>query len=134
MSQMTDYTEQQLRTHFFRTGTFAKPTGLNVELYTAGPGETGGGTKVIGGSYAPVARNPSDSNWTAVSGTDGLTDNAAAITYPAPSANWGIVTHVGIEDQAANLLFYGALTNAKTVNNGDPAPNFPIGALDVIFA
>ena len=134
MSQMTDYLEASIRTHLFRTGSFTKPTGLNIELYTAAPGETGGGTKVTGGSYAPVSRNPSDSNWTAASGTDGLTDNAAAITYPVPTASWGLVTHVGIEDQSGNLLLYGPLAVAKTINNGDPAPNFPIGALDVVFA
>lgn len=134
MSQMTDYLEGQILAHLFRTASFTKPTGLTIHLYTAAPGEAGGGTEVTGGSYASVARNPLDANWTAASSTDGLTDNAAAITFPAPTASWGVVTHVGIKDQAANLLLYGALAAAKTVNNGDPAPNFPIGALDVTFA
>lgn len=134
MSQMSDFLEASIRTHIFRTGSYTKPTGLNIDIYTAAPGEAGGGTKVSGGSYAAVARNPLDANWTAASSTDGLTDNAAAITFPTPTANWGIVTHVGIEDQAANLLLYGALTVSKTVNTGDPAPNFPIGALAVTFA
>jgi len=134
MSQMTDYLEGQIRAHLFRTATFTKPTGLTVHLYTAAPGEAGGGTKVTGGSYAGVARNPLDANWSAASSTDGLTDNVAAITFPAPTANWGLVTHVGIEDQAANLLLYGALAVAKTVNASDPAPNFPVGSLDVTFS
>ena len=134
MSQMTDYLEGQIRAHIFRTATFTKPTGLTVHLYTAAPGEAGGGTEVSGGSYAAVARNPLDANWTAASSTDGSTDNAASITFPAPTANWGLVTHVGIKDQASNLLLYGALTVSKTVNNGDPAPSFPVGELDIIFA
>lgn len=134
MSQMSDYLEGQIRAHIFRTATFAKPTGLTIHLYTAAPGETGGGTEVTGGSYAAQSLNPLDANWTAASGTDGLTDNASAITYPAPTANWGVVTHVAIKDQSANFLLYGALTTSKTVNNGDAAPNFPIGALDVTFA
>lgn len=134
MSQMSDYLEGQIRAHIFRTATFSKPTGLTIHLYTAAPGETGGGTEVTGGSYAAQSLNPLDANWTAASGTDGLTDNASAITYPAPTANWGTVTHVAIKDQSANFLLYGALTTSKTVNNGDAAPNFPIGALDVTFA
>lgn len=134
MSQMSDYLEGQIRAHIFRTATFTKPTGLTIHLYTAAPGETGGGTEVIGGSYASQSLNPLDANWTAASGTDGLTDNASAITYPSPTANWGTVTHMAIKDQSANYLLSGALTVSKTVNNGDAAPNFPIGALDVTFA
>jgi hypothetical protein len=30
---------------------------------------------------------------------------------------------------AGNLLWYSALTTAKTVNNGDPAPSFPAASL-----
>ncbi len=136
MSQMSDYLEDKIRTHLFRTGSFTKPTVLAVALYTAAPGETGGGTEVSGGSYARVQRDPLDANLTAASGTDGLTDNAAALTFPTPSANWGTITHCAILDATAagNFLLYGALTVSKTVNNGDPAPNFPIGALDVTFA
>lgn len=134
MSQMSDYLEGQIRAHIFRTATFTKPTGLTIHLYTAAPGETGGGTEVSGGSYASQSLNPLDANWTAASSTDGLTDNASQITFPTPTANWGVVTHVAIKDQSANYLLYGALTASKTVNNGDPAPNFPIGALDVTFA
>ena len=134
MSQMSDYLEGQIRAHIFRTATFTKPTGLTVHLFTAAPGETGGGTEVTGGSYAAQSLNPLDANWTAASATDGLTDNASAITYPAPTANWGVVTHLAIKDQAVNFLLAGALTASKTVNNGDPAPNFPIGSLDVTFA
>lgn len=134
MSQMTDYLESQIRAHIFRTGTFTKPTGLTIPLFTAAPGEAGGGTEVSGGSYSAPSLNPLDANWTAASSTDGLTDNASAINYPAPTAYWGVVTHTGIRDQASNLLLYGSLAQAKTVNNGDAAPNFPIGALDVTFA
>lgn len=136
MSAASDYLEGQIRAHIFRTATFTKPTVLAVALYTAAPGEAGGGTEVSGGSYARVQRDPLDANWTAASSTDGLTDNAAALTYPTPSANWGVITHTGIHDatSAGNLLVYGALAVSKTVNNGDPAPAFAIGAFDVTVA
>ena len=136
MTAMTDYLEGQIRGHIFRTATFTKPTVLAVALYTAAPGETGGGTEVSGGSYARVQRDPLDANWTAASATDGLTDNAAALTYPAPSANWGTITHTAILDAttAGNFMVYGALTASKTVNSGDPAPSFAVGALNITFA
>ncbi len=136
MSQMSDYLEQQLRAHIFRTASFTKPTVLAVSLHTANPLDDASGTEVSGGSYARVQRNPLDANWTAASTTAGVTDNAAAITFPAPTANWGTVTHFGIWDAttAGNLLCYGALTVSKTINNGDAAPSFAIGALAVTFA
>lgn len=89
-----------------------------------------------GGSYARVQRDPLDANWTGVSATNGLTDNAAALTFPAPTGNWGQVTHFAILDatSAGNFLVYGSLTTPKTVNSGDPAPSFAIGALSVTVA
>ena len=136
MSDMSDFLEGQLRAHLFRTATFAKPTVIAIALYTAAPGEAGGGTEVTGGSYARVQRNPLDANWSAASATDGLTDNVADLTFPAPTANWGLCTHFGILDATTtgNFWFSKALTVSKTINNGDPAPFFPAGALDVTFA
>ena len=109
---------------------------LFVALFTAAPSDSGGGTEVTGGSYARVAVAPSDANWSAASATDGLTDNVLDITFPLPTANWGTITHMGIFDRltAGNLMFHGALTLSKTVNNGDPAPKFVAGNLDITLA
>jgi hypothetical protein len=106
-------------------------------LFTAAPSDAGGGTEVSGGAYARVARAPLDANYSAASGTDGATDNVAAVTFPAPSgANWGVVTHFGLFDRltGGNLLMWAALTVAKTVNDGDPAPQFSAGAIDAVIA
>ena len=131
MSKASDYLEDKIRTHLFRTGTFTKPSQLWIALYTSDPTDADVGTEVSGGSYARVQRDPLDANWTAVSATDGKTDNAATITFPAPTANWGVVTHFGIRDASAagNLLVYGALTTPKTINSGDAAPSFGVGAI-----
>lgn len=104
-------------------------------LYTAAPGETGGGTEVTGGSYGRAALHPADANW-AAAGSNGLSDNAAAITFPTPTANWGVISHFGAHYRSTGdtLMVYGALAQSKTVNNGDPAPSFPVGALDLTFA
>lgn len=133
MSAMNDALEADIRAHLFRTATSAKPTTITAELYTAAPGEAGGGTKVTGGSYADQTLNPLDANWTAASSTDGLTDNAVAITYPAPTATWGVVNAMALQFGGGRAIF-GPLTTPKTVNNGDPAPSFPIGSIDVTFA
>lgn len=141
---MTDYLENKLADHLFRTTTFTQPAALAVALYTAAPGEAGGGTEVSGGSYARVSNNPANANWNGThgnttgvsSGTGGVVSNAGAITFPAPTANWGTVTHFGLLDNTSggNLLVYGALTVSKTVNNGDAAPSFQAAALTFTFA
>lgn len=136
MSAMTNYLEGELIKHIFRTGSFTKPTALYIALFTAAPNDAGGGTEVTGGSYARAQLNPADANWAAPAAGNGVTSNAAAITFPAPTANWGSVTHFAVMDAstAGNMLFHGALSASKTVNNGDPAPEFAIGDLTVTFA
>lgn len=108
---------------------------LFVALYTTATTDAGGGTEVTGGSYARMQVNPSDANWTAVSATDGLTDNAAEILFPTATAAWGTVTHFGMLDAltGGNLLVHGILTASKAVANGD-AFRFAIGTLDITLA
>lgn len=132
MSAATDSFEVDQRNHWFRSTSVPKPTAITVHLFTAAPGEAGGGTEVSGGSYAAVNVNPADANWSADSSTDGLTDNVSAITFPAPTADWGVVTSFGIKFDSV-LKLYGTLDASKTVNNGDPAPSFVAGALNVTF-
>lgn len=93
-------------------------------------------TEVSGGSYARVQRDPSDSNWTAPDGTGGLTRNAAVVTYPSPTANWGVIWGGFISDRATggNKRAYSALSTPKTINNGDTAPAFPIDSFAFTWA
>lgn len=136
MSAATNVLEDNIVMHLFRTGTYTKPTTIAIGLFTAAPGETGGGTEVSGGSYARVSVNPLDANWAATSGGNGQTSNVSAIVFATPSANWGTITHFGIFDAttSGNLMIYAALTTSKTVNNGDPAPQFNASALTVTVA
>ena len=145
MSAMTDFLENELVDHLFRNRSYGPPAAIYVALFTAAPGETGGGTEVTGGNYARVQVGPSDSAWestqgttTAVnsSGTGGATQNGAVITFGVPSASWGAVSHFALMDASSggNMLLYGALAATKNVNNGDPAPTFPAGALDIVLA
>ena len=62
--------------------------------------------------------------------TTGTTSNNGVITFPAPTANWGVVTCWGILDASTggNLWIYSALTTNKTINNGDAAPSFAAAA------
>lgn len=140
MGALSDFVENKVIDWLLRGQAYTPPATVYVALLTAAPSDTGGGTEVSGGSYARVSVASSLANWagtqaaastTASSGTSGTTSNNGAITFPAPTANWGSVTHMAVYDasSAGNLLFYSALTTAKTVNNGDAAPSFPAASL-----
>lgn len=140
MSAMSDYLENKIIDWLLRGQTFTPPATVYVGLLTVAPSDSGGGTEVTGGSYTRVAVASSLANWagsqsagstTASSGTVGTTSNNAAVTFPAPTANWGTVVAFGVYDasSAGNLLFYASLTTSKTINNGDAAPSFAAGAL-----
>lgn len=140
MTAMSDYLENKVIDHILRGQAFTAPATIYVALLTAAPSDAGGGTEVTGGSYARVAVTSGLTQWagtqsagstTASSGTGGTTSNNAAVTFPAPTANWGVVTHFAIYDAATagNLLIQSALTTSKTINSGDAAPSFAAGAL-----
>lgn len=137
---LTDFAENKIVDAVLRAQSIGAPATFYVALYTTCPTDTGGGTEVTGGSYARVAVTSSLANWsgtqstgstTASSGTDGTSENNNVITFPAPTANWGVINCFGLADAstAGNLWIYSALTASKTVNNGDAAPSFPANAL-----
>jgi hypothetical protein len=150
MAAFTNIAENKLIDWFFRgqalglngasAGSASGPTTLYVSLFTGAPSDSAAGTEVAGGSYARVAINSTLSNWAgtqgagttvASNGTSGITSNNNAITFPAPTASWGVATYAGIHDlpTGGNLIAYSALSIPKTINNGDPAPSFLAGTL-----
>jgi hypothetical protein len=117
MSSFTDYTENLVLTFLFTDGTATRPTAWYVGLFTAAPGETGGGTEVSGNAYARKATGT-----ITVSGTATTATNSAAIEFaPASGGNWGTITHAAVFDAetGGNMLAYAELTTARTINDGD---------------
>jgi hypothetical protein len=145
MPGLSDYLENKLADLCFRGQAFTAPANLFIALHTADPTDAGTGAEVSGGSYARVSLAATLANFSgtqgagttaASSGTGGQISNNVAITFPAPTANWGTVTHFSIRDlvTGGNLLVSGALTTARTINSGDAAPSFAAGALTATFA
>lgn len=139
MSKASNYLENQIADHLFRSATYAKPTELHIALFTTDPTDADTGTEVSGGSYARVQLDPDDANWKgtggetsgASAGTGGVISNNAVIQFPTPGANWGTITHFGIYDENDNLLVHGPLTASKAVNLGQAGPSFAVDALTV---
>lgn len=105
-------------------GSPTRPTAWYVGLFTAAPGEAGGGTEVSGGSYVREAVTFT------VSGN--LATNSAAIEWPTATGTWGTITHVAVFDAltSGNMLVYASLTSSKTIASGDVL-RIPAGDLDV---
>lgn len=136
---MSDSWENSIIDFLLRAQSFTPPSTVYLALETAAGSDTGCGTEVSGGSYARVAITSSLANWAgtqsagstaASSGTSGTTSNNAAATYPTPTANWGTITGFCVMSASTSgtMFFRANLTTSKTVNNGDAAPSFAIGA------
>lgn len=114
---MSDYLEEQLLNEALRAVDWTPPATVYLALHTTDPlDDDSGGGEVTGGSYARQAMS-----FAAAVNPDGTCATDTDITFPTASADWGVVTHIGIYDavSAGNLLFHGALDTARNILNGD---------------
>jgi len=141
-TSLTDTYENLVVDHLFRGQTLSEstPASFYVALFTTSCTDSALGTEVSGGSYARVGISRALTGWngtdgaaTASAGTGGIISNAAVVQFAAPTASWGSVTSFAVMDAstAGNAVVCSDLTTPKTVNNGDAAPSFAIGALTV---
>ncbi len=123
----TNFLETEILDHVFAGSAYTAPSTHYLALYTAAPGETGGGTELSGSSY--VRQSVSFST------TGDTTSNDASIEYPTASGLWGTITHVGVFDAATggNLMAYAALAIAKSIDSGDVI-RIPVGDLDITLS
>lgn len=141
MTAMSDYLENGVNDWLWR-GQAAPtlPGTVYFSLHTASPTDANSGTEVSAAGYARVGIARSLANFAgtqgagttvASTGTSGQTSNNVAINFGSPTAAWGSVGWFGVYDAATagNLLWWGPLNTAKTVNSGDAAPSFAAGTL-----
>jgi hypothetical protein len=102
----------------------ARPTAWHLGLFTAAPGESGGGTEVSGSGYTREAVTFT------VSGNNA--SNSGSVEFAAATGSWGTITHAAIFDAATsgNMIAYAALTASKIIDTGDVL-RIPTGDLDV---
>ena len=114
MAAMSNYLENALINATLRNTSFTSPTTVYVGLYTTDPTDANTGTEVSGGSYAREAA-------TFGAPSNGASLNSAIIEFNQATATWGTVAYMGISDAltGGNLLFHGALTGSKVIENGD---------------
>jgi hypothetical protein len=130
MAALSNYAEKLILDWMMTTGSATRPTAWYVALYTAAPSDAGGGTEVSTGGYARKTVT-----FDAGTSPGGTTSNTGAVSFTASGANYGTVTHIGIHTAltGGELLWHGALTTSKTVNDGDTL-EFSIGNIDLTIA
>jgi len=128
MAALSDHAEDLLLDWLMTNGSATRPTAWYLALFTAAPSDSGGGTEVSTGGYTRQTIA-----FSAASG--GATSNSADVSFTASGANYGTVTHVGIFDASSggNLLWHGAMTASKTVEDGDTI-TFATGNVDLTLA
>ena len=122
----TNFLETEILDHVFAGAAYTAPGTHYLALYTAAPGETGGGTEVSTSGTAYVRKA------VAFTTTGNTTSNSAAVEYPTATASFGTVTHVGVFDAATsgNLMAYATLSSSKAIATGDVF-RVPTGDLDI---
>jgi hypothetical protein len=114
MAEMSNHLENALINAVLRNTSYTSPTTTYLALYTSDPTDADTGTEITGGSYVRQAI-------TFGAPANGTSTNSAAVEFPQATADWGVITYVGIRDAvtSGNLLFHTALDASKTINNGD---------------
>lgn len=142
---LTNWASNNLIDLIWRAQPYTWPTTLYAGLYTSAPSNAGGGTECSGGSYARAAIASSLTAWSgtqgpgttaASAGTSGRISNNAAVAYPAPTADWGTVTHEGLFSSidGYGLIFWAPLAASRTVTAGSSAQTHPADSLAITLA
>jgi len=120
----TNFLETEILDHVFAGAAYTAPSTKYIGLFTAAPGETGGGTEVSGSAYARQSM--------AFATSGDTTSNSSAVEFPTATGSWGTITHVGIFDASSsgNLMVYATLTASKAITTGDVF-RVPSGDLDI---
>lgn len=128
MAALSNYLENALINATLRNTGFTSPTTVFVGLFLTDPTDAGSGTECSGASYARKVM-------TFGAPSNGVSVNSAAVEFDQATTSWGTITHFGVLDAvtSGNLLYHGALTASKVIDNGDVF-KFATSAVSVTLA
>lgn len=122
----TSYARQKIVDDLTGVAPYAPPT-LYLSAHTADPGAAGSHVNEVSGSgYARVPL----AGVMGAADSSGISVNTTVITFGPATADWGTITHLGIEDAASggNMICPGAPTMPRTITTGQPL-QIPVGQL-----
>ena len=121
MSAASNYLENKVLDHVLTSTGYTAPSTRYLALFTNGSGNAAAnleaGTltdEVSGNAYARKTV-------TFAAASSGSSATNATVTFDAATGNWGTITHVAVMDNSTggNVLFWGAVTTSKTIEQGD---------------
>lgn len=117
--------------HVLRNIPYTAPTTIYLALYKSDPTPADTGTEVTGGSYVRI---PITFAAPTLEVGQQTVKSAADIEFPVATADWGLVTHVGLRSAltGGDLLWSKAVDNPRTIQTGDK-PKFLAGGTSVKF-
>ena len=125
MSQASDYLENKLLDHVLRNTAFTSPTTVYVGLFLNTSGNAL--TNLEAGTLTDEVPNSNSYARVAVTfgaASSGSITTSGNVTFAAANGgDFGTITHIALLDSnthgSGNVLFYGALTTSKTIQDGD---------------
>lgn len=126
MSAASNYLENKVLDHVLTATAYTQPArhiGLFKspvsEAATDADLEAGTLTNEVGTAGTAYGRQ----SVTFAAASSGTSATNATVTFSAATASWGTITHVAVMDGgtagAGNVLFWGRVTTAKTIDSGD---------------
>ena len=120
MSAASNYLENKVLDHVLRNTAYTQPGNLFIGLYTGNAltnleaGTLSDEVSTSGTGYVRKAV-------TFGNASSGTATNSVTVTFDPATLNWGNITAIAILDTVTtgNVLFYGNLTTAKLIENGD---------------
>lgn len=123
MSAASNYLENKVLDHVLTATSYTAPGTRYLALFNNTSGNAAAnleaGTLSDEVSTSGTAYNRKAVTFAAASGGSSATN--ATVTFDAATASWGSITHVAVMDASSsgNVLFWGAVTTAKTIDSGD---------------
>jgi hypothetical protein len=123
MTAASNYLENKVLDHVLTATGYTAPTTRYLALFNNTSGnaaanlEAGTLTDEVSTSGTAYARKAV----TFAAASSGTSATNATVTFDAATASFGSVTHVAVMDASTsgNVLFWGAVTTAKTIDSGD---------------
>lgn len=129
---------QGLLNQVFGGTTFTFAATLYLALFTTEASVSSKGTEATGSGYGRVSITCNTTNWPAISGSTTTITSGTAFTFSVATGNWSSSANMvgaGFFDSSTsggsnNLYYWGDLTTAKPVLDGDTA-SFASGAVQI---